>query len=110
MTIFSEKVYAITRLIPRGKVITYAQLAALANKKGAARAVGMLMHNNPDMTNIPCYRVVASDGSLRGPNQWHNRELLIREGVKFKKNRVDLKLSQWHPTNIVETINPELFK
>lgn len=106
MTPFKEKVYTLTRIIPRGKVITYAQLAALAGVPRAARAVGMFMKNNPDMRSIPCYRVVASDGSIRGPNGAQKRELLLLEGVKFKKGRVDLAISQWQPDemNSIESL------
>ena len=63
---FTEKVYKIAAKIPKGKVATYGQLAKMAGKPRAARAVGMCMKHNPDMKVVPCHRVVASDGKLTG--------------------------------------------
>ena len=55
---FKNKVYQLTYLIPKGKVATYGQLAKLAGKPKAARAVGVFMKNSPDPPNIPCHRIV----------------------------------------------------
>ena len=60
---FREKVYQITRQIPKGKVATYKQIAVLAGNPKAARAVGMCMRTNPDAPAVPCHRVVAADGA-----------------------------------------------
>jgi methylated-DNA-protein-cysteine methyltransferase-like protein len=94
MVSFSEKVYQIVRKIPRGKVATYGQIAILAGKPKAARAVGNILPKNPDPKRIPCYRVVRKDGRLAkryafGGAREQKRKLLT-EGVKFKrKNQVD---------------------
>ena len=61
---FKEKVYKICRSIPKGKVVTYGQIARLAGKPKAARAVGSFMKNNPDAPIVPCHRVVASNGMV----------------------------------------------
>ncbi|MBI4137069.1 MGMT family protein, partial [Candidatus Roizmanbacteria bacterium] len=66
MRSFGEKVYNLTREIPKGKVATYGQLARLAGSPKAARAVGMLMKTNPDAPHTPCHRVVSSTGKLTG--------------------------------------------
>ncbi|MEK7376586.1 MAG: MGMT family protein, partial [Candidatus Margulisiibacteriota bacterium] len=50
---FRERVYEITNQIPRGKVATYGQIAALAGSPGAARAVGMCMRQNPNVPITP---------------------------------------------------------
>ena len=98
---FKEKIYTIASKIPQGKVATYGQLAELAGSPGAARAVGMCMKTNPDLTIVPCYRVVASDGSLTGYSAEGGlitkKEKLLKDGVKFKGNKVDLRQSQWQP-------------
>ncbi|MBP6945364.1 MGMT family protein [Patescibacteria group bacterium] len=62
-TTFSRRVHAIVKAIPKGSVLTYGQVAAAAGTPGAARAVGSLMkaNLNPD---IPCHRVVRSDGKI----------------------------------------------
>ncbi|MBI4130850.1 MGMT family protein [Candidatus Roizmanbacteria bacterium] len=96
---FKDKVYTLTRQIPKGKVATYGQLAKLAGSPRAARAVGMLMKINPDAPHTPCHRVVSSKGSLTGYSAGNGlvtkKEMLIREGVRFKGEKVDLSISQW---------------
>ncbi|HSX09651.1 MAG TPA: MGMT family protein [Candidatus Saccharimonadales bacterium] len=98
---FKEKIYAIAKSIPKGKVATYGQLAALAGSPGAARAVGMCMKTNPIPEIVPCYRVVASDGSLTGYSAGEGiitkKEKLLKDGVAFNKDKVDLRSSQWKP-------------
>jgi O-6-methylguanine DNA methyltransferase len=99
MSEFSDNVYRILRTVPKGKVVTYGQLARLAGSSRAARAVGMLMANNDDAPQTPCHRVVASDGSLHGYSAGDGlptkKKMLVEEGVTFKGNKVDLKASQW---------------
>lgn len=88
---FNEKVWAITMRIPRGKVTTY---AAIARKLGgnAYRAVGNAMNRNPYAPQVPCHRVVGSNGSLTGYAFGIEQKatLLTEEGVEVKGNRVDL--------------------
>ena len=62
---FSERVYAIVAKIPKGKTMTYGQVAARAGNPGAARAVGTLMSKNYNR-EIPCDRVVRSDAKVGG--------------------------------------------
>ncbi len=96
---FKEKIYKLTRQIPKGKVATYGQLAKLARKPQAARVVGMFMKINPDTPRTPCHRVVASNGNLTGYSGKGGlagkKKMLISEGVFFKGNKVDLSRSQW---------------
>ena len=65
MTTF-DKVYAAVRLIPRGSVATYGQIAEAIGNKRLARVVGYALHVNPEPGVIPCHRVVGSNGSLTG--------------------------------------------
>ncbi|MEM6334266.1 MAG: MGMT family protein [Planctomycetota bacterium] len=65
-TSFTDRVYELCRQIPKGRVASYADLAAAAGSPGAARAVGNAMRTNPDVPRTPCHRVVASDGRLHG--------------------------------------------
>lgn len=94
---FKEKVYKILRKIPKGRVVTYGQMASLAGNPKAARAVGYYMRINPDAPNTPCHRVVAADGSLTGYSGIggikKKRQMLITEGVEFKKDKVNLSIS-----------------
>src|ERR1035437_7467485 len=96
---FKDKIYELTRQIPKGKVATYGQLAKLAGNPSSSRAVGAFMRTNPDAPATPCHRVVAADGSLTGYSGVGGingkKKMLIVEGVKFKKEKVDLSISQW---------------
>ena len=63
---FNKKVWAALKLIPRGRVTTYKELAKYLGKPKAARAVGNACGANPDAPRVPCHRVVRSDGRLDG--------------------------------------------
>lgn len=63
---FTQKVYAVVAKIPRGSVMTYGEVARRAGRSGAARAVGNIMHHNPDTKRVPCHRVVRADGTPGG--------------------------------------------
>lgn len=97
--LFRDRIYKLTRQIPKGKVATYGQLAKLGGKSKAARAVGVFMKINPDVPQTPCYRVVGFDGNLTGYSGnggvVGKKKMLIAEGVLFKGNKVDLSRSQW---------------
>lgn len=60
---FSERILAVVRKIPKGKTLTYQQVAKKGGSPRAYRAVGSILTNNYDK-NIPCHRVIRSDGSL----------------------------------------------
>jgi methylated-DNA-[protein]-cysteine S-methyltransferase len=83
MKSFADKVRDIVRKIPKGKTMTYKEVARKAGNPNAARAVGAVMRKNFD-TAIPCHRVIASDGSMRGYNRGgivRKREILTKEGA-----------------------------
>ncbi len=96
---FQQKIHKLAQRIPKGKVATYGQLAKMAGSPGAARAVGMTMSRNPDIKLTPCHRVVASNGKLTGYAYGKGistkKHLLMKEGVSFIKDIVDLITSQW---------------
>lgn len=80
-----EKIYSIVAQIPKGKVMTYAHVAKLAGVKNA-RVVGFAMRTNKDTQKIPCHRVVASDGTLRGYAYGgieKKKQILVQEGIHF---------------------------
>ncbi|MBI5133845.1 MAG: MGMT family protein [Candidatus Taylorbacteria bacterium] len=64
---FKERVLQVVRDIPKGKTLSYAEVALRAGSLGGARAVGMIMANNSDLS-VPCHRVVRSDGKIGGYN------------------------------------------
>ncbi len=93
LTIFDRLVFHIVSQIPPGKVTTYGEIAKALGDVRAARAVGASLPKNPRPVEIPCHRVVMSDGSLGGyafGGPERKRELLLAEGVPFKGDRVDL--------------------
>ncbi len=79
---FKEKVLEVVRKIPKGKTLTYKEVAFLAGKPKAWRAVGNILHNNKDIT-IPCHRVIRSDGKIGGYNRGEKtkKQLLKSEGA-----------------------------
>lgn len=99
---FREKVYNLTKSIPKGKVATYKQIAKLAGNYRAVRAVGYFMKTNQNAPLIPCHRVVGWDGSLVGYSgkggKQRKKEMLISEGVNFKGSKVDFITSLWTKT------------
>ncbi len=66
MSIFAEKVYRVVSKIPKGKTLTYKEVAKLAGSPRAYRAVGNILNKNRDFKNVPCHRVVRSDGKIGG--------------------------------------------
>ena len=83
---FADKVRDVVRKIPKGKTMTYAQVAEKAGNPKAARAVGAVMRKNY-LPDVPCHRVVHSSGKIGnynrcGPNK--KRALLLAEGALTK--------------------------
>lgn len=65
---FRDKIFEVVKLIPRGKTLTYKEVAERAGRPRAYRAVGNILHTNYD-AHIPCHRVVRSDGKTGGWNR-----------------------------------------
>ncbi|MCU0678755.1 MAG: MGMT family protein [Candidatus Pacebacteria bacterium] len=83
MSNFSEQVRNVVRAIPAGQVMTYSAVAAAAGNPKAARAVANVMAKNFD-PDIPCHRVIRTDGSLGGYNRGGTavkKEILQKEGA-----------------------------
>jgi O-6-methylguanine DNA methyltransferase len=94
---FSRRVLSIVRRIPPGRVATYGDIAGLAGRPRAARAVGNIMRGcgRPD---IPAHRVIAAGGRLGGygGEEFLKRSLLIAEGVSVVGGRVrDFRRVRW---------------
>jgi methylated-DNA-protein-cysteine methyltransferase-like protein len=97
-----QRIYAVVRRIPEGRVATYGQVASLAGLAGHARQVGYALHALPKGTAIPWHRVVNADGgiSLRSMpgGELAQRGLLEREGIRFDpRGRVPLARVRWRP-------------
>jgi methylated-DNA-protein-cysteine methyltransferase-like protein len=99
-----EKVYRLVLRIPRGRVMTYGQIARLLEDRYSPRLVGWAMHATPqDGRHIPWHRVINSRGGIStGKVMLHEPELqrlmLEAEGVVFnQRGYCDLDLYQWSP-------------
>lgn len=91
-----EKVYAFLSTIPEGKVTTYGQIAAYLGNQHLARAVGNILHRNPDPARYPCHRVVNSRGRVAEQYAFGGaaaqKALLEQEGIVFRSDgSIDLK-------------------
>lgn len=91
----TKRIYEAVKKIPKGKVATYGQVAALAGDRKMARAVGNALHKNPDPDSIPCYRVVNSKGELAGGFAFGGKDvqakLLRADGIEVIDGKVDLE-------------------
>ena len=90
-TPFQRKVWAALKTIPRGEVRTYTQIAVQIGHPNAARAVANACARNPNAPEVPCHRVVRTDGGLGGYSGEggveQKRRLLKEEGVELEFNR-----------------------
>ena len=101
---FTAKVLAAVRRIPRGRVATYGDVAALAGKPRAARAVGNIM-KDCGRADVPCHRVIAAGGRLGGygGNEVLKRALLVAEGVDSRRARQDARLQNYTVARSTDT-------
>ena len=95
------EIYAFLTTVPRGKVVTYGQIGRHFGNPRLARAVGNILHENPDGDRYPCYKVVNSQGRLSQRYAFGGlqgqAQRLRREGIPVENGRVDLKQYQYDP-------------
>lgn len=93
------RIYEIIQAIPKGKVATYGQIAALAGNPRAARTVGWVLHALPGDSDAPWHRVLNARGASSFPEAGKRKlqqALLEAEGVVFDAGaQVDLDFFQW---------------
>ncbi len=99
---FTTRVWAMVRLVPFGRVVSYGGVAALLGQPRAARGVGGALAALPDGSDVPWWRVINRNGeiSIKGPMHGAaiQRMLLEREGVRFgPTGRVDWSMFGWTP-------------
>jgi methylated-DNA-protein-cysteine methyltransferase related protein len=97
---FSEAIYGYVAMIPKGRVMTYGQLAALVGHPRAARLVGGVAHYGPE--NLPWHRVVNKQGGLASGYTWGGREghaqRLREEGVEVSEDyTINIDSLLWYP-------------
>jgi methylated-DNA-protein-cysteine methyltransferase-like protein len=98
-----DRIYAIVRQIPTGKVATYGQVAELAGLAGKARLVGYALYQvDVQTTDVPWHRVINAKGEisyspLRRGGDYFQRSLLEQEGIEFNSaGKINLHQYRWH--------------
>ena len=103
MNDFYERVYALVRKIPKGKVVSYGDIAEYLGTKGSARTVGYAMNNAHSVSPpIPAHRVVNRNGLLTGKHHFGSptmmQQLLENEGIKIINDQIqDFENIRWKP-------------
>jgi methylated-DNA-protein-cysteine methyltransferase related protein len=94
-----EAIFTLVKRVPKGRVITYGQLARAAELRGGARAAGYAMAACPKGRGIPWHRVVGAGGRilLGEPRASLQRRLLESEGIEFRGGRLELEGREWSP-------------
>jgi methylated-DNA-protein-cysteine methyltransferase-like protein len=100
-TPFTREVKKVLRAVPRGRVVTYGQVAALAGGEGAARGVAWILHSSAEAAGLPWHRVIGAGGTIslpRGRGFEAQKKRLLAEGITVgPRGRIDLKRYQWEP-------------
>ncbi|WP_017300180.1 MGMT family protein [Nodosilinea nodulosa] len=103
-----ERIYAVVRQIPRGKVATYGQVAELAGLIGKPRLVGYALYRvDMTMADVPWQRVINAKGEVsesprRNGTDYIQRVLLEDEGIEFDhRGRIDLGQYRWRPPDSI---------
>lgn len=89
---FTEKVLEVVSKIPRGTVMNYAEVARAVGRPRAYRAVGNILNKNPRPIEVPCHRVVKSNGEVGGyvGGVYKKVQLLQQEGILIYNNRITI--------------------
>lgn len=102
-TPFTREVKAVLRRVPRGRVATYGQIAALAGRERAVRGVSWILHSSSEAAGLPWHRVIGGPGRIslpRGRGFEEQKRRLVAEGVTVDRGgRIDLKRYQWQPSS-----------
>ena len=97
----SRRIVELIGAIPRGRVATYGQIAAMAGLANGARQVARLLHSSSDKHRLPWHRVINTAGGISlapGVGLELQRTLLEKEGVVFVRGRANLERYGWRPT------------
>ena len=95
-----QAVYEYLATIPKGKIVTYGQIAKFLGNSNLARTVGNILHENPDGDKYPCYKVVNAQGKLAENYAFGGLKFqkmrLEADGITVNNDKVDLKKYQWN--------------
>ena len=99
---FFQQVYAVVKLIPRGRVTSYGAIAKYLSSPQSSRMVGWAMNASHGLENVPAHRVVNRKGLLTGKHHFEGtqlmQQLLESEGIKIQNNQiVNFEKYYWEP-------------
>lgn len=111
---FTKKVIAIVKKIPRGKVATYGQIAALAGKPHAARGISWILHSQSKAYELPWQRVINARGRIsfrrKSPQYALQKRLLRAEKIEFDRDEsVSLIIFGWNKKAPRKRGTPRMF-
>ncbi|HUH36397.1 MAG TPA: MGMT family protein [Spongiibacteraceae bacterium] len=96
-----HRIWQVLGMIPKGKVVSYGELARIAELAGAARHVGRVLRALPDDTRLPWHRVVRANGAIAQPVDspgYHEQIARLQaEGVEVRNGRVSMRRCAWRP-------------
>jgi methylated-DNA-protein-cysteine methyltransferase-like protein len=96
-----RKFIAVIKMVPKGRVATYGQIAKVAGFSGHARQVVWTLHSSTKKYKLPWHRIINSQGKIgliRDLDYLRQKNFLEREGIEFDRyGKVDLKVFQWKP-------------
>ena len=94
-----QEIFEYLQAVPKGKVVTYAQIGDYLGNRFLARYVGNVLHQNPDGEKYPCYKVVNAKGELTKAFVFGGIDVqkarLEAEGIEVADGRVDLRKYLW---------------
>jgi len=104
---FFQNVFAVVRLIPKGRVTNYGAIAKYLGSARSSRMVGWAMNAAHSQKNVPAHRVVNRNGELTGKIHFATpflmQELLEKEGIKVVKDKIkDFQKYYWDPVKELE--------
>jgi methylated-DNA-protein-cysteine methyltransferase related protein len=106
---FTARVKAVLRAIPRGRIVSYGQVAQLAGNPGASRQVVRILHTCAGPERLPWHRVLRKNGEIAlppGRGGEEQRARLEEEGVEFGfDDRVDLDRFAWRPRRAIKPVS-----
>lgn len=95
-----QTVYDFLATIPKGKVVTYGQIATYLGNANYARTVGNILHENPNGEKYPCYKVVNASGKLSANYAFGGlsgqKQRLEQDGILVQNDKVDLNRYRWN--------------
>ncbi len=94
-----RRTVALVKAIPKGRVTSYGQVAALISSPGSARYISYILRSSSTKYSLPWHRVISSTGKIASHTYCQTQARKLRkEGVEIEHNKIDLERYSWQPT------------